>query len=312
MPGLVNTHCHAPMTLMRGYGGGHDLQTWLNDYIFPVEAKLTPAAIRAGTELAAAEMIANGITTFADMYYFCDDMVETTLASGLNLNISGASPPLPRWTAGGLPALCGIVGAGGALGRRGAGPDQGGHVHPRRIHQLPGPEDLALSGGLRPGPGTGHPRPPVRDQIRARGVHRPPRRHPLQILDRAGVWDGTRGMCAHCVWVTPEDLELMARKNVSALHCPTSNLKLGSGIAPVARMRREAGVNVALGTDGASSNNNLDLFAEIKLAALLQSGANRDPKALSAWDALDMATTCGARAWAGPTPAPWSPATRRI
>ena len=70
MPGLVNTHCHAPMTLMRGYGGGHDLQTWLNDYIFPVEAKLTPAAIRAGTELAAAEMIANGITTFADMYYF--------------------------------------------------------------------------------------------------------------------------------------------------------------------------------------------------------------------------------------------------
>ena len=85
---------------------------------------------------------------------------------------------------------------------------------------------------LRPGPGTGHPRPPVRDQIRARGVHRPPRRHPLQILDRAGVWDGTRGMCAHCVWVTPEDLELMARKNVSALHCPTSNLKLGSGIAP--------------------------------------------------------------------------------
>lgn len=297
MPGLVNTHCHAPMTLMRGYGGGHDLQTWLNDYIFPVEAKLTPAAIRAGTELAAAEMIANGITTFADMYYFCDDMVETTLASGLNLNISRgvtAFAPVDR------PADYRPCAESVELAERWDGAGQGQIKVDMSIHgeytSFQAPKiwrylaDCARDRGLGIHVHLSETKSEHEECIARHGVT------PLQILDRAGVWDGTRGMCAHCVWVTPEDLELMARKNVSALHCPTSNLKLGSGIAPVARMRREAGVNVALGTDGASSNNNLDLFAEIKLAALLQSGANRDPKALSAWDALDMATTCGARA----------------
>ena len=88
MPGLVNTHCHVPMVLMRGYGGGHDLNTWLNQYIFPVEDKLTSQSIRAGTALDVAEMIASGITSFADMYYFCDDMAEVTLEAGLNLNLS--------------------------------------------------------------------------------------------------------------------------------------------------------------------------------------------------------------------------------
>ena len=88
MPGLVNTHCHVPMVLMRGYGGGHDLNTWLNQYIFPVEDKLTSQSIRAGTALGVAEMIASGITSFADMYYFCDDMAEVTLEAGLNLNLS--------------------------------------------------------------------------------------------------------------------------------------------------------------------------------------------------------------------------------
>lgn len=83
MPGLVNTHCHVPMVLMRGYGGGHDLNTWLNQYIFPVEDKLTSQSIRAGTALGVAEMIASGITSFADMYYFCDDMAEVTLEAGL-------------------------------------------------------------------------------------------------------------------------------------------------------------------------------------------------------------------------------------
>lgn len=298
MPGLVNTHCHAPMTLMRGYGGGHDLQTWLNDYIFPVEAKLTPDAIRAGTQLAAAEMIANGITTFADMYYFCDEMVETVLDAGLNMNIS----------------------RGVTVFEPVEHPED--FVSCRESVELADKWDGAGDGRIKVdmsihGEYTSFQAPKVwsylADCARSRGlgihVHLSEtksehvecmERHngdtPFQTLDKAGVWDGTRGMCAHGVWVTPEDMELMARKGVSVLHCPTSNLKLGSGIAPVARMLHEFGVNVALGTDGASSNNNLDLFAELKLAAILQSGANCDPKALSTWDALRMATVNGAKA----------------
>lgn len=297
MPGLVNTHCHAPMTLMRGYGGGHNLQTWLNDYIFPVEARLTPEAIQAGTELAAAEMIANGITSFGDMYYFCDDMVQTTLRAGLNLNISRgvtAFEPVDN------PANYKPCRESVALVDRWHGAGNG------QIQV-----DLSIHGEY-----TSFLAPKIWSYLAdcARehqlGIHvhlsetqsehqeclaRHNGATPLQILDQAGVWDGTRGMCAHCVWVTPSDRALLHKKHISVLHCPTSNLKLGSGIAPVAQML-DSGINVSLGTDGASSNNNLDLFPELKLATLLQNGANQNPQAVSTWNALRMATVNGAQA----------------
>ena len=117
---------------------------------------------------------------------------------------------------------------------------------------------------------------------------------PVQILDDYGVWEG-RAIAAHCVWTTPEDWAIMARKGVSCVHNPVSNLKLGSGIAPIPAMRR-AGVNVALGTDGVSSNNCTDLFGEMKLAAILHNGAGHDPLALLPMDALRMATCDGAAA----------------
>lgn len=302
MPGLVNTHCHAPMTLMRGYGGGHDLQTWLNDYIFPVEAKLTPAAIRAGTQLAAAEMIANGITTFADMYYFCDDMVETVLETGLNLNISRGVTvfePLEH------PEDYLSCVESAALADRWDGAGQGQIKVDMSIHgeytSFQAPKVWSYLADCARDRGLGiHVHLSETKSEHDACMARHGGATPFQTLDKAGVWDGTRGMCAHGVWVTPEDMELMAQKEVSVLHCPTSNLKLGSGIAPVTQMLHEFGINVALGTDGASSNNNLDLFAEVKLAAMLQSGANLDPKALSAWDALRMATVNGAKALGRP------------
>ena len=117
---------------------------------------------------------------------------------------------------------------------------------------------------------------------------------PIQILDRYGVWD-VRAIAAHCVWTTPEDWAIMAEKGVSAIHNPMSNLKLGSGIAPVSAMRK-AGVNVALGTDGVSSNNCTDFFGDLKLAAILQNGANCDPLALLPGEALRMATENGGKA----------------
>lgn len=297
MPGLINTHCHAPMTLMRGYGGGHDLQTWLNDYIFPVEAKLTPETIQAGTELAAAEMIANGITTFADMYYFCDDMLETILPTGLNLNISRG---VTAFEAVETPSKYKPCIESAELADKWHNRNQGQIKVDMSIHgeytSYPAPKvwrylaDCARENGLGIHVHLSETQSEHQECIARHGVT------PLQALARKGVWDGTRGMCAHSVWVDSEDMQLMKQAGISVLHCPTSNLKLGSGIAPVARMRREYGINVALGTDGASSNNNLDLFPELKLAALLQSGVNHDPQALSTWDVLKMATVNGARA----------------
>ena len=118
---------------------------------------------------------------------------------------------------------------------------------------------------------------------------------PIQAMDSWGVWDGPRSYAAHCVWTEPEDWAIMAQKHVTAVHNPVSNLKLGSGVAPIPDLLK-AGVNVALGTDGVSSNNTTDLFEDMKLAAILQNGVRHDPLALTAWDALEMATLGGARA----------------
>ncbi|MBO5034627.1 MAG: amidohydrolase family protein, partial [Oscillospiraceae bacterium] len=116
----------------------------------------------------------------------------------------------------------------------------------------------------------------------------------IQVLDKYGIWD-VRAIAAHCVWTTPEDWSLMAKKGITAVHNPASNLKLGSGVAKVPSMRK-LGVNVALGTDGVSSNNTTDLFEDMKLAAILQNGVLCDPLAMNAWDVLEMATVDGARA----------------
>jgi 5-methylthioadenosine/S-adenosylhomocysteine deaminase len=298
MPGLVNTHCHAPMTLMRGYGGGHDLQTWLNEYIFPVEDKLTPETIRAGTQLAAAEMIANGVTTFADMYYFCDDMAETVLDAGLNMNLSRGVTIFQEIDD---PASFVSCAESLALADQWHGAGDGQITIDMSIHgeytSFMAPKVWEYLAGIARDRGLGiHVHLSETKSEHEECMARHGGLTPFQILDRHGVWDGTRGMCAHCVWVSEEDMAKMAEKKVSVLHNPTSNLKLGSGIAPVARMRKEYGLNVALGTDGASSNNNLDLFAELKLAALLASGATRDPNALPAWEALELATVNGAKA----------------
>lgn len=297
MPGLINTHCHAPMTLMRGFAGGHDLQTWLNDYIFPTEDKLTSQSIRAGTTLAAAEMIANGITTFADMYYFCDDMCDVILKSGMNMNICRG---ITLFTTLDDPADYVPCQEAIALAEQWHGVNNGQILVDLCIH---GEYTSFLSTAMWEY---------LSEYTRAHqlGMHvhvsetraeheECKARHngltPIQVLDAHGVWSGTRGMAAHCVWVEPEDRKLMAKRGVSVLHCPTSNLKLGSGIAPIPALMAD-GVNITLGTDGASSNNNLDLFNEIKLTAILHKGANQDATMLPAAEVLKMATVNGAKA----------------
>ncbi|MGI5962270.1 MAG: amidohydrolase family protein [Lawsonibacter sp.] len=299
LPGLVNAHTHLPMTLMRGYGGGCDLQTWLNQYIFPAEDKLDSRCVRAGTALAVAELISCGVTCVADMYYFCPDIAQVVAESGISANLSRSvtcfSPVdnpsefvscremqalYDQWHGWGDGQI--LVDASihaeytsyacptmwEYLGRWAADRNVGMQIH---ISETKAEHEDCLT------------------------------RHgktPMALFDQYGVWQA-RGVAAHCVWVSPMDLEIMAQRGVTAVHNPVSNLKLASGVAPVPALC-QAGVNVALGTDGVASNNSHDLFEEIKLAALLHKGIQRDPTVISAHQALEMATVNGAKALGRP------------
>ena len=294
MPGLVNAHTHVPMTAMRGYGDGHDLHEWLNQYIFPVEAKWDDRAVRACAALGLAEMISSGVTCIADMYLHTDAVLREVDAAGLSANVCcggvqfeetfdpeknhdcivqreltekwhGRDDGRIRVDASLHAEYTSREGLCRWMARFAADHGLGMHVHlseTRKEHE----ECKLRHGGLTP----------------------------AAYLAGLGVFD-VRAIAAHCVWTTPEDWALLAEKGVSAVYNPVSNLKLGSGVAPVVDLRG-AGVNVALGTDGVSSNNCTDFFGDLKLAAILQNGVRHDPMALTAWDALEMATVNGGKA----------------
>lgn len=295
MPGLVNAHTHVPMTLMRGYGGGHNLQDWLNHFIFPAEDKLDSRAVRAAVGLAAAELIAAGVTSIADMYYFCEDIAQVVAASGLNANLCRSVTCFQPQERPEEFASCREM---RELVERWHGYNDGQIRVDASIHAeytsfaAPGMWEYlaryAADHGLGMHVHISETRTEHEECIARHGAT------PLQTLDRYGVWD-VRALAAHCVWCTPEDMALMAKKGVTAVHNPVSNLKLGSGVADVPALL-EAGVNVALGTDGPSSNNSQDLLEEVKLAAMLHGGVRHDPMAVTPWQALEMATVNGGRA----------------
>ena len=294
MPGFVNAHTHVPMTAMRGYGDGNNLQDWLEKFIFPTEAKWDDRAVACCTDLGLAEMIASGVTCIADMYMRTHIIAKRVEQSGINANLS-----------------CGGVFFGGEFdpatvsdcvvqqelaqewhGRNGGQILVDASIHAEYTSSAPLWEWTAVFAKEK-GLGMHVHISETKSEHEACKA-----RHggltPIQVLDRYGVWD-TRAIAAHCVWTTPEDWAIMVEKGVSAIHNPMSNLKLGSGIAPITAMKR-AGVNVALGTDGVSSNNCTDLFGDLKIAAILQNGANCDPLALLPGEALAMATANGGKA----------------
>lgn len=295
MPGLVNAHTHIPMTLLRGYGGGCDLQTWLHQWIFPAEAKLDARAVAAGTGLGLAEMIANGVTTIADMYMQTPTIAQTILEAGIsaNLSVGGVYFGAPEDFS---PDTCS---------------DCQNQIRMTELWHNAGNGQILVDASIH-GEYTSNALlwqwMANYAQKRSLGMHvhvsETEAEHqasldrngatPIQALDRYGVWD-TRAIAAHCVWTTPEDWDIMASKGISCVHNPVSNLKLGSGIAPIPTMLK-AGVNVALGTDGVSSNNATDLFSEMKFAATLHTGVSRDPLAIRPMDVLRMATCDGAKA----------------
>lgn len=291
IPGLVNAHTHVPMTLMRGYGDDMPLESWLYDRIFPFEDKLTDEDVYWGSLLGIAEMLASGTTSFTDMYYFCDRIVQAVLESGIKANIGrGTSCFDETKKYRDLPAyqelkelVASYQNEGGGRVRIDSAPHSEYTTRPDILADM---ADFAAEKNLRI---QVHLSETKKEQLECVGRHG---KTPARVMEEAGLFD-LPVTAAHCVWLTDSDIELLADKKVFAAHCPQSNLKLASGIAQVEKMRR-AGIRVALGTDSAASNNNLDMFEEMRSAALLAKGISLDPCALPAGEALKMATRVGA------------------
>ncbi len=292
MPGLINTHAHAAMSLMRGYADDYVLQEWLNDHVFPVEDKLMPEDIYLGTQLSMAEMLATGTISFTDMYMHLNQMAQAVEDGGMYGNFSNAGMSFdPKSydfdaddvTRQNREALARYHQADSGRLLLDAAIHAEYTSFPRLWRDFAG---FAKENRLNMHVHLSETQKEHQDCLQKYG------KTPARMLYENGVFD-TRATAAHCVWVSEEDMDLLAEKQVTVAHNPVSNLKLGSGIAPVARMLGK-GLRVSLGTDGVCSNNSHDLFEEMKLAALLQKGVTGDPRQVSAYQALWMATRAGA------------------
>lgn len=287
LPGLVNTHTHVAMTLFRSYADDLALMDWLQNMIWPAEAHLDDDIVYWGSMLAFAEMIRGGTTAFCDMYMFMDSCAQAAEAAGIRGNIARG---LAGVTPNGMKALEENVelyrkwnnGADGRI-RVMLGPHAPYTCPPDYLKKV---RDTAEQYGIPIHIHLSETKGEV-DTCREKfGIT------PIALMNQIGLFD-VPTLAAHCVHVTEDDIAIMAEKQVCVAHNPGSNLKLASGIAPVPAMRK-AGVVVGLGTDGASSNNKLDMFAEMRLAALIHKAASLDPFAIKAEEALQMGTKDGA------------------
>ncbi|WP_019879286.1 amidohydrolase [Succinispira mobilis] len=288
-PGLVNTHTHAAMTLFRSYADDMFLMDWLENKIWPAEANLTAEDVYWGTLLSIGEMLKSGTTCFADMYFFMDEVAKAVETSGIRACLSrGLAGVAPNSDKSLLEAkeFC-LKWNGAANGRITTmlGPHAPYTCPPDYLKQV---IEVAKEIKAEIHIHLSETKFEVDTCIEKFG------KTPIAHMDSLGLLD-LGVLAAHCVHVTPEDIQLMKAKNVRVAHNPQSNLKLASGIAPVQQML-EAGLIVGLGTDGASSNNNLDLLEEVRLAALLHKVREDNPKVIPAQTALEMGTSCGAQA----------------
>jgi 5-methylthioadenosine/S-adenosylhomocysteine deaminase len=290
--GLVNTHTHAAMTLMRGYADDMPLQEWLTTKIWPLEAHLTGEDVYWGTKLACLEMIRTGTLAFNDMYFFMEDAaravkemgLRATLAYGfIDLGDEGRREKEIRATERFVSVVKGL-----------ANPRIRAAVGPHAVYTV-SPEGLRWCAGFSREEGIGihthlaETEQEVRDCV---GLHG---KRPLAHLDACGCLTG-RTVAAHCCWLDRPECALLAARGASASHNPTSNMKLAVNRAMPYPWMKEAGVNVTLGTDGCASNNSLDMFGAMKEAALLQKFAWNNQTVLPAPEVLHMATEAGALA----------------
>ena len=292
IPGFINAHTHLPMTMYRGIADDLPLKTWLEKHIWPAEAKHNNEKnIRKASKLGLEEMIHTGTTTFCDMYFFADTIAEETEKMGLRgvmneaildfqtnsyKNINEAfikvEEFIKRWENSNLITPAVIFHSTYACSKK-------------TLLQI---KELASKYNLRLSTHISETESEVKDCTIQQGVSPAEYLHQLNMLTKKTI-------AAHCVWLTDYEQQIFAKQNASIVHCPTSNLKLGSGIAPIPKYL-EKGINVALGTDGCASNNNLDMVEEMRLAALIHKGVNHNSTLIAARQALEMATINGAKA----------------
>ena len=291
MPGLVNAHTHAAMTLFRGYADDMPLQQWLEEHIWPVEAHLTDNDVYTGTMLACLEMIRSGTTAFADMYFHMDHAARAVEESGIRASLSY-----------GMIELFDEAKAVTELQEGGRFVRRWNNAADGRITTMYGPhapntcskeflskvKEQAIEDNARIHIHMLETEAELNQMKEQYGMCS------VNMLDEIGFL-GPDVLAAHCIWLSAGDMDIMAEKGVNAVHCPVSNMKLASGIAPVPELLSR-GVSVALGTDGCASNNSLDMFGEMKTAALLHKVNAMDPTALPAGEVLKMGTSNGAKA----------------
>ncbi len=291
LPAFYNAHCHSAMTLFRGYGDDLPLQRWLNERIFPAEDKLTSESVYYGSMLAIAEMIRSGTVSFSDMYFFLDDTARAVEESGVKANLSRSvvsfDPEMDAKNDSRILESLDIFDRwhGKAEGRIKI--DLSLHAEYTNVERC-----CRYMAELTRERQTGmqlHLSETASEHdacIERHGVT------PTRFFLETGVLE-SRTTAAHCVWVSDEDIAIMAKYGVTAAHNPVSNLKLGSGIMPYKKMA-DAGVNVALGTDGAASNNRLSILRELQFAALIHKGNDLDPAVTNAGEMIRVATRNGA------------------
>jgi 5-methylthioadenosine/S-adenosylhomocysteine deaminase len=290
LPGLINAHTHAAMSLFRGLADDLPLEEWLNNHIFPAEKHLDRDFVSWGTQLAVGEMLLSGTTTFCDMYLFADAVAKTAAACGIRAVVGEVLYDFPSPNYG--PPEAGLKFSEGLCRAWQGHPLIRVAIQPHAVYTC-SPELLQQCGELADKYDT---RLIIHLSETPREVEDCKKRYgatPVAHLQRLGLLT-PRLLGDHCVVLSPEDMDLLAAGGAGVAHCPESNMKLASGLAPVAELLRR-GVPVGLGTDGCASNNNLDLIQEMDTAAKLQKVRYLDPTVLPAIAALDLATTGGAR-----------------
>ncbi len=290
MPGLINAHTHLGMTLFRGYADDLPLKEWLTEHIWPIEAKLTEDDVYAGTLLGCLEMIKSGTTAFADMYIRMNGAAKAVEESGLRGVLS-----------------YGMIELGDE--ERGEKELKIGKEFVKKWNGTSNGRITAMYGPHAPNTCSSEFLMYVREHADEDkvGIHihaSETKAEVEQIKAQCGMSSvklldslnflGPDVLAAHCIWLSPEDIQILKKKDVKIAHNPTSNMKLASGIAPVPELL-EAGITVGLGTDGCASNNTLDMFYEMKMAALLNKVRKLDPTTIPAPKAVEMATVNGAR-----------------
>lgn len=285
MPGIINTHAHLAMTLLRSYADDMNLQDWLFNEIFPFEETLDENMVRAGSEIGIDEMLSSGTTCFNDMYFFEETTAEVAtekgiravLSEGINFDVYNRKIEITEKLKSKYK--------NSELLRFGIAPHA---IYTCSDELLKDCADYAENQKMIIHTHLAETKTEFDESLDKNGLT------PTEYMESTGMFKNPT-IAAHCVVMTDNDLQILKLHNVSVAHNPVSNLKLASGVAPISKMV-EMGINVTIGTDGASSNNNLDMFEEIKIAGILHKGINLDPTILDAWTVLKMATINGAKA----------------